>query len=67
MTLVECRESLKGIANFIAQSASLGDGDLLRVQRLGKKLLAMQATSIMNRKQKEINEFFSVSGYLRLC
>ena len=28
MTLVECRESLKGIANFIAQDACLGDEDL---------------------------------------
>ena len=58
MTLVECRESLKGIANFVAQSACLGDGDLLQVQRLANKLLAMQATSIMNRKQKEIKKKF---------
>ena len=31
MTLVECGESLKGIANFIAQDACLGDEDLLKV------------------------------------
>ena len=30
MTLVECRESLKGIANFIGQDACLGDEDLLQ-------------------------------------
>ena len=28
MTLVKCRESLEGIANFIAQDACLGDEDL---------------------------------------
>ena len=41
MTLVECRESLKGIANFIAQHIFLGDEDLLKVQQLPNKLLAM--------------------------
>ena len=56
MTLVECRESLKGIASFIAQNNCLGDEDL--IQRLAKKLLAMQATRVMNRKQKEINKVF---------
>ena len=30
MTLVEYRESLKGIANFVAQNACLGDEDLLK-------------------------------------
>ena len=39
MPLVECRESLKGIANFIAPDACLGDEDMLRVQKLAKKLL----------------------------
>ena len=58
MTLVECRESLKGIANFVAQNACLGDEDLLQVQRLANKLLAMQATSVMKRKLKEISDFF---------
>ena len=58
MTLVECRESLKGIANFVAQNACLGDEDLLQVQRLANELLAMQATSVMNRKQKEMKSFF---------
>ena len=58
MTLMECKETLKGIANFVAQNACLGDEDMLQVQRLANKLLAMQATSVMNRKQKEINEFF---------
>ena len=43
MTLEECRESLKGIANFVAQNTCLGDEDLLQVQRLANKLLAMQA------------------------
>ena len=38
MTLVECRESLKGIANFIAQDACLGDEDLLQIQQLANKL-----------------------------
>ena len=38
-TLVECRESLKGIANFIAQDACLGDEDMLQVQQLANKLL----------------------------
>ena len=58
MTLVECKESLKGIANFIALDACFGDNDLLQVQRLANKLLAMQTTSVMNRKQKEIKNFF---------
>ena len=31
MILVECRESLKGIAKFIAQDSCLGDEDLLQV------------------------------------
>ena len=61
MTLVECRESLKGIANFVAQNACLGDKYLLQVQRLANKLLAMQASRVMKRKQKEINEFFSLA------
>ena len=61
MTLVECRESLKGIANFVAQNACLGDEDLLQVQRLANKLLAMQGSSVMNRKQKEINKFFPIA------
>ena len=39
MTLVECRESLKGIANFIAQDACLRDEDMLQVQQLENKLL----------------------------
>ena len=49
MTLVECREPLKGI-NFIAQDACLGDEFFLQVQQLANKLLAMQATCVMNRK-----------------
>ena len=57
MTLVECRESLKGIANFIAQDACLRDEDLLQVQQLANKLLAMQATCVMNRNQEAINKF----------
>ena len=62
MTLVECRESLKGIANFTAQDACLGDEDLLKVQQLVNKLLAMQATCVMNRKQKGIKRFFPLVG-----
>ena len=62
MTLVEFRESLKGIANFIAQDACLGDEDLLKVQQLANKLLAMQATCVMNRKQKGIKRFFPLVG-----
>ena len=50
ITLVECRESLKGIANFIAQDACLGDEDVLQVQRPANELLAIQATCLMNRK-----------------
>ena len=61
MTLVECRESLKGIANFVAQNVCLGDEYLLQVQRLANKLLAMQASSVINRKQKEINKFFPIA------
>ena len=61
MTLVECRESLKGIANFVAQNACLGDEDLSQVQRLANKLLAMQASSVINRKEKEINTFFPLA------
>ena len=57
MALVECRESLKGIANFIAEDACLGDEDPLQVQRLASKLLAVQATCVMNRKQEEISIF----------
>ena len=62
MTLVECRESLKGIAHFIAQDACLGDEDLLQVQQLANKLSAMQATYVMNRKQEAINKFFPAVG-----
>ena len=62
MTLVECRESLKGIANFVAQDVCLGDEDLLQVQQLANKLLAMQATCVKNRKQEVINKFFPVVG-----
>ena len=62
MTHVECRESLKGIANFIAQDACLGDEDLLQVQQLANKLFTMQATCVMNRKQEVINKFFPESG-----
>ena len=62
MTLVECRESLKGIANFIAQDACLGDEDLLKVQQLANKLLAMQTTYVMNRKQEGIKRSFPVVG-----
>ena len=67
MTLVECRESLKGIANFIARDACLGDEDLLKIQQLANKLLAMQATCVMNRRQKGIKRFFFVSRYLSDC
>ena len=49
---MECRETQKGIANFIAQDACLGEEYMLQVQRLANKLLAMQATCVMNRKQK---------------
>ena len=56
MTLVECRESLKGIAIFIAQDACLGYKDLLQVQQSANKLLAMQTTCVMNRKQEVINK-----------
>ena len=62
MTPVECKESLKGIANFIAQDACLGDKDMLQVQQLANKLLAMQATCVMNRKQEVIKKFFPESG-----
>ena len=62
MTIVECRESLKGIANFIAQDTCLGDEDLLKVQQLANKLLAMQATCITNRRQKGIKRIFPLVG-----
>ena len=60
MTLEECRESLKGIANFIAQDTFLGDEELLKVQQLANKFLAMQANRVIYRKQKGINNFFKV-------
>ena len=62
VTLVECRESLKSMANFIVQDACLGDEDLLQVQQLANKLLAMQATCVMNRNQMGIKRFFPVVG-----
>ena len=62
MTLVDCRESLRGIASFIAQDACLGDDDLLKDQQLTNKLLAMQVTCVMNRKQKRIKRFFPLVG-----
>ena len=39
MTLVECMESLKDIANFIAQDACLEDEEMLQVQQLANKML----------------------------
>ena len=62
ITLVECRESLKGISNFIAQDTCLGDEDLLKVQQSANKLLAMQATCVMNLKQEGIKRFFPLVG-----
>ena len=62
MTLVECRESLKGIVNFIAQDACLGDEDMLQVQQLANKSLEMQARCVMNRKQEVINKKIPVVG-----
>ena len=62
MTLVACRESLKGIVYFIAQDACLGEEDSLQVQQLANKLLAMQATCVMNCKQEAIKKFFPVVG-----
>ena len=62
LTLVECRESLKGIANFIAQDTCLGDEVLLKVQQLANNLLAMQATCVMNRKQEGNKRFFPLVG-----
>ena len=67
MTLVECRKSLKGIANSIGQDACLGDDDLLQLQRLATKLLAIQSTCDMNRWQERIKKKKSESGYLRYC
>ena len=60
MILVKCRESLKGIANFIVQDTFLGDEDLFKVQQLANKLLAMQASCVINRKQKGIKKLFTV-------
>ena len=62
ITLVECRESLKDIANFIAQDACLGEEYILQVQKLANKLLAVQTTCVMNRKQEVIMKFFPVVG-----
>ena len=56
MTLAECRESLKSIANFIAQDACFWDEDMLQVQQLANEFLAMQATCVMNRKQEVIQK-----------
>ena len=54
--------SLKGVANLIAQDACVRDEDMLQVQQLANKLLAMQATCVMNRKQEVIDKFFQVVG-----
>ena len=62
MTFLKCRESLKGIANFIAQDSCLGDEDILQVQQLANKLLVVRATCVMNRKQEVINKLFPVVG-----
>ena len=62
MTLVECRKSLKGIANFIAHDACFEDEYLLQVQQLANKLLAMQATCVMNCKQEVIKKKNPESG-----
>ena len=62
MTFLECGESLKGIANFIAQDACLGDEDMLQVQQLANELLAMQATCVINRRQKGIKRFLQLVG-----
>ena len=56
---MECRESLKDIANLIAQDACLGDD---KSKKIANKLLAMPAIYVMNRKQEVINEFFLVVG-----
>ena len=47
----------KGIAKFIAQDSCFGDEDLLQVQQLANKLLAMQAACVMNRNQEVIKKF----------
>ena len=62
MTLVEFMESLRGIANHIAQDACLGNEDVLQIQQLANKLLAMQATCVMNCKQEGINNNIPVVG-----
>ena len=67
MTLVECRESLKGIANFIAQDACLGDEYLLQVQQLANNFLAIQAACVMKREQEVIKKFLYGSGCLSGC
>ena len=60
ITILECRESLKGIANIIAQDVCLGDEATLQVQRLLNKVLAPHTACVMNRKQEEIKEYYPV-------
>ena len=67
MTLMEWRESLKGIANIIAQDACLGDEYLLQVQQLANNFLAIQAACVMKREQEVIKKFFYGSGCLSVC
>ena len=62
MTLVECRESWKGIANSIAQDACLGDEDPSQFQQLENKLLAMKAIYVMNRKQEVVKKLLPIVG-----
>ena len=63
MTHVECRESLEGNANSIAQDACLGDEDLLQVQRLANNVLVIQATGVMNWKREGINKMLDIMRF----
>ena len=67
MTLVECRESLKSIANFIAQDACLGDEELLQVQQLAKQVIGIASNMCYEPQAKGNQKVFPGSTYLSDC
>ena len=66
MTLVECRESLKVIANFIAKDACLGDKTI--TSPTTSKQVTSNASNVCYEPQANWNQFFFCGcGYLRSC
>ena len=61
MTLVECRESLKGIANVIAQDACLGDEDnSVTSPTIGKQVIGNARNMCYEPKARGNQEVFPV-------